>query len=346
MEFNFLKIVKAHRAVLFLAVLSLFSLSCKDKTDSKDKKADLVFRLALQPDEANKAWEAANLVKKELESRSNGRIRIMFYPSGVLGNEHQLLETCYLGIIEMVQCTSSVVTTLDPTFDTLDMPYLFVDEQHHQKVLNGTIGKELLEGLSKNKLQGLGFYSCGFRNIYANKPITCPEDLSRMKIRVMESPVMIESLNAMGASATSLSASEIFTALKTRVVDGAENNPNVFVAAAHIEAVKQYSLTRHFANQHVLVANKEWLDSVKQKYPDLYQLIVDVPRDIVGEYNRRWEIAENKAYKDMKDQGVTVNEVSKENILKFMKRVEPVYESRKETVPPELVRRIRKEAGL
>ena len=307
---------------------------------------ELVFRLALQPNEANKAWEAANLVRHELQRRSNGRIKILFYPAGVLGNERQILETCYLGIIEMVQCTSSVVTTLDPTFDTLDMPYLFIDEEHHQRVLNGGIGRELLDGLRRNKLRGLAFYSCGFRNIYANKPVTSPEDLDHMKIRVMESPVMIESLNRMGASATPLSASEVFTALKTGVVDGAENNPNVFVSAAHIEAVTHYSLTRHFANQHVLVANKTWLDTIKEKHPDLYQLIVEVPRAVIPEYNRLWGLAETQAYKDIKTHGGTINQVSKEHILSFMRKVEPVYESKQGSVPPELVKRIRGEAGL
>lgn len=270
----------------------------------------------------------------------------MFYSAGVLGDEQQLIETCYLGVIEMVQCTSSVVTTLDPAFNTLDMPYIFVDEPHHLRILNGPIGQELLDGLTRNKLQGLAFYSCGFRNIYANKAVTRPEDFTGLKIRVMESPVMIDAINLMGASATPLSASEVFTALKTGVVDGAENNPNVFVSAAHIEAVKHYSLTHHFANQHVLIANKAWLDKVKRQHPDLHQLIIDVPRDIIPEYNRIWEAAEEQAYQDIQKQGGYVHEVGREAILAFMARVEPLYEKRKKSVPPDLVRRIRQEAGL
>lgn len=317
-----------------------------DTPGATAREPDLVFRFALQPDPANKVWDAARLVKETLESRSNGRIKIMFYSSGVLGNERQLLETCYLGVIEMVQCTSSVVTTLDATFDTLDMPYLFVDEPHHLRVLNGPIGQELCDGLNKNKLQGLAFYSCGFRNIYASKAVTCPEDFQGVKIRVMESPVMIAALNLMGASATPLSASEVFTALKTGVVDGAENNPNVFVSAAHIEAVKHYSLTRHFANQHVLIANKAWLDKVKREYPDLHQLIIDVPLDIIPEYNGIWRAAEEKAYLDIKEQDGYVHDVSRESIRAFIKCVEPLYKKKKDSVPPELVRRIRQEAGL
>jgi tripartite ATP-independent transporter DctP family solute receptor len=339
--------IRRSRKGYILAVVMLFAgiTSCRD-SGTRYKDAELVFRLALQPNEANKAWEAANLVKQEIERRSGGRIRVMFYPSGVLGNEQQLLETCYLGIIEMVQVTSSVVTTLDPTFDTFDMPFLFLDEDHHQKVLNGKIGRELLNGLNQHELQGLAFYSCGFRSIYANKPVASPEDLSGLKIRVMESPVMIESLIKMGASATPLSASEVFTALKTGVVDGAENNPNVFVAAAHIEAVKYFSLTRHFANQHVLVANKKWLDRIRRDHPDLYELIITVPRDIITEYNTRWNRAVENAFRDIKEQGGTIIEPDRENILRFIENVQPVYEMKSETVPPELVARIRKEAGL
>lgn len=334
--------------VLFLFLILLWGCQNHPKgaEDNAANESELVFRLALQPNEANKAWEAANLVKQELEKRSNGRIMTMFYPAGVLGNERQLLEACYLGIIEMVQVTSSVATTLDATFDTLDMPYLFINEEHHKKVLGGPIGREFMDGLNKYGLQGLAFYSCGFRNIYANKPVSSPEDLDRMKIRVMESPVMIDALNLMGASATPLSASEVFTALKTGVVDGAENNPNVFVSAAHIEAVKHYSLTRHFANQHILIANKKWLDKVKEKHPDLYKLIIEVPIQITPEYDKRWNKAEQVAYDAIIEKGGTITDVSEENILKFFERVKPIYEKKKATVYPELVERIRKEAGL
>lgn len=326
-----------------LAYLVLSSGQAGADRESRPASPDLVFRLALQPNEANKAWDASYLVKRDLEARSDGRIKVLFYPAGVLGNERQLLESCYLGIVEMVQCTSSVVTTLDPTFDVLDMPYLFADEAHHQRILNGQIGQELLDALSRHRLLGLAFYSCGFRNIYASKPVRDPANLAGMKIRVMESPVMISALNCMGASSTPLSASEVFTALKTGVVDGAENNPNVYVSTAHIEAVKYYSLTRHFANQHVLVANKPWLDKVAREFPDLYDLIRSVPKDVIAEYNLRWEAAEAKAFAAIQAQGGTIVDVTRANILKFMERVEPVYESKKKNVPPELVQRIRQE---
>ena len=348
-----MKIVYKKTLLISLLGIILANCSCKESEGSRPSKdvrskPELVFRFALQPNPANKAWEAANLVKGELESQSDGRIKVMFYDSGVLGAERQLLETCYLGMIEMVQCTSSVVTTIDPAFSLLDIPYLFVNESHHRKVLNGTIGQELLDGLNRHRLQGLAFYSCGFRNIFNAKgrEIRRPMDLSGLKIRVMESPVMINSLNAMGASATPFSAGELFQALKTGVVDGAENNPQVFTSEKFYEAgCMNYSLTMHFANQHVLVVNYEWFEKLKKTHPDLYQLICDVPRQVMEEYNRRWDEAVNAAIDEMKERKVVINEV--DDINAFIERVESVYDDffkRYPQVDRSLVKRIRQES--
>ena len=340
---------------LALIVLLLFTLDgCKESSSGRkdnDSKTqpELVFRFALAANPANKAWEAASLIKEELERASNGQIKIMFYDSGVLGSERQLLETCYLGVIEMVQCTSSVVTTIDPTFSLLDLPYLFINEEHHLKVMNGTIGSEILDGLREHKLQGLAFFSCGFRNMFntRGKQICQPEDMYGLKIRVMESPVMIKSINHMGASATPLSATELFQALKTGVVDGAENNPQVFISEKFYEAgCMNYSNTRHFANQHVLVVNRDWFDKLKHSHPHLHRLVKNVPRKIIDEYNTRWNLAVSSAEAEMLKRGVTMNEI--EDLTNFIKAVQPVYDeffAGHKDIPEEVVDRIRQEAN-
>ncbi|MCE5249441.1 TRAP transporter substrate-binding protein DctP [bacterium] len=318
--------------------LLLLTGGCRNETP--EQNAELVFRMAVQHDSSNKVWVATDLFRRELERRSNGRIRVMFYDSGVLGAERQILEACYLDVIEVVQVTSSVVTTIGPVFSTLDMPYLFVSEEHHQKVLNGPIGRELLDSLSGIRLQGLAFYSCGFRDVFNSKrPVYGPDDLRGMKIRAMESPVMLNSINSMGASATPLDASEVYSALKTGVVDGAENNPQVFISQHYSNACKFYSLTGHFANQHVLIANKKWLDSLK---PEFRELIRAVARDIIPEYNRAWNEAVAEAMTRMAERNVSVNGVDDKRA--FIERVQPIYEEYRDSVPPELVLRIRKEA--
>lgn len=314
------------------------------------RKPELVFRLALQPNRANAVWEGTTLIRQELEQRSGGRIKVMFYDSGVIGDEGALLMNCYLGIVEMIQCTSSVVTTLDPNFSLLDLPYLFVDEEHHLRVLNGPIGRELLDGLRRHRLQGLTFFSCGFRNLFNARgvAVTSPADLRGMKIRVMESPVMIRSLNAMGGSATPLPAGELFQALRTGVVDAAENNATVFVSEKFTEAgARNFSLTEHFANQHVLIANRDWLDRVAREHPDLHRIIVEAPGNILAEYNRRWNASIAASFVAIERAGVAVNRVPDKRA--FIEQVRPLWNEflqRHPEVDPTLLARIQAEGGL
>lgn len=310
----------------------------------------LEFRLALQPDPENKAWEGARLVREYLERESGGRIRVHFYDSAVLGDEQALLMNCYLGIVEMVQCTSSVVTTLDPAFGLLDLPYLFVSAEHHRRVLDGPVGADLLAGLRERRLDGLGFFSCGFRNLFNARGVrvASPEDLRGMKIRVMESPVMIRSVNAMGGSATPLPAGELFQALRTGVVDAAENNANVYLSARFHEAgARNFSLTEHFATQHVLVANRAWLERVEREHPDLHRLIREAPVRIRAEYDRRWDAAVEAAFDSMEAAGVTINAVDDKR--PFVERVRSLHEEFLRLYPkvdPALLERIRREAAL
>lgn len=340
---------------LFLAgsMITLLSMMvvCRNDHSSKNLKnePELVFRFALQPNKANKAWEAANLMRQYLERESNGRIKVMFYDSGVLGAERQLLEACYLGVVEMVQATSSVLTTLEPTYSLLDMPYIFVNEDHHKAVLDGEIGRDLLNNLRKHRLQGLAFYSCGFRNLFTKYgPVIKPEDMNGLKIRVMESPIMIKAINYMGAKATPLSAGELFQALKTGVVDGAENNPNVFVSDKYYEAgCKYYSFTEHFANQHVMVASLDWLEKVKLKHPDLYAIIMKTPNAIKEEYNRRWDAAVEASIDAMKQEGVTIaNNIDKKSFINSIQPLLSEFLEKHPEIDRNLVKRINQKAGL
>lgn len=332
-----------------LALVTILMVGCTRSARPADDPV-LEFRLALQPDPANKAWEGARLVRDYLERESGGRIKVHFYDSGVLGDEQALLMNCYLGVVEMVQCTSSVVTTLDPAFGLLDLPYLFVSGEHHRRVLDGSVGDDLLGGLREHRLVGLGFFSCGFRNLFNARgiPVASPEDLHGMKIRVMESPVMIRSVNAMGGSATPLPAGELFQALRTGVVDAAENNANVYVSARfHESGARNFSLTEHFATQHVLVANRAWLERVEKNHPDLYRLIREAPVQIRAEYDRRWDAAVEAAFEAMHAAGVAINPVADKR--PFVARVQSLHEdflTRSPGVDPSLLERIRAEAGM
>ena len=338
--------------VLLGILLVFFGRESRDVGELKNNpkpKPELSIRFALELNPANRGWITAKMIKDGLEARSNGRIEVMFYDSGMLGSDRKLVETCYLGVIEMVQCTTSVLATVDPVFGLLDMPYLFVNEEHQKKVLNGPIGCEILDGLREYKLQGLVFYPIGFRNMFNTKGIKIrrPQDLNGLKIRVMESPIMVKAVNYMGASATPLSAGEVFQSLKTGVVDGAENNPQLFVSEKYYEAgCTNYSMTRHFANQSIIVVNRDWFDGLKEKKPELYEIIRTVPAEILEDFNRLWDEAVKEAMIEMEKQKVLVNET--DDITEFIERVRPIYEEFFKKYPKVqrgLLTRIRGEAG-
>lgn len=315
-----------------ILMIACLSFSCSGRQDKKMNPGEpqLKFRLALELKPDTKIWEASNLFKQELEKASleddirEGEIEVNFYDQGSIGTERQLLEACYIGAVEVVQVNTSVVTTIEPAYSILNLPYLFIDKAHHQKVLQGDIGQEMLNMLSRHKLQGLNFYSAGFRNIFYKYPAGKPcadtqEGFGGLKIRVMESPIMISSINAMGASATPIPFSELYQALKTGVVDGAENSAKVFVSYNYQETgCNCFTLTEHSTDQHVLIANATWLNSLKPKYKNR---ILKVAKAINVQYDTIWEETTEQAMEQMKEQHVRINPLAdKEAFITSVKK--------------------------
>ncbi len=309
------------RALLYLLVLSLFLLTgCSPEvgSHSMENSPKLVFRLSneLKPD--SRIWEVANLFRNELEKESPegdikaGEINVVFYDQGTVGSERQLLESCYFDVLEMVQVNSSILTMLDPAYSILDLPYLFVTEEQHAAVLNGEIGKKFLQRLKKFNLHGLGFYSTGFRNLFYKSPldsieVKTPHDFHGLKIRVMESSVMINSINAIGATATPIPFSELFQSMKTGVVDGAENSARIFMSYKYYEAgCNQFTLTEHFANQHMLIANAKWFASLAPKYQKRIAEAIAISQ---RQFDEIWKHTTEESLKDMQAQGVMINKI-------------------------------------
>lgn len=308
-------------ASLYIVMLSLFLLTgCTSEVESQSKENSpkLVFRLSneLKPD--SRIWEVSNLFRNELEKASPdgsikaGEIKVVFYDQGTVGSERQLLESCFFDVLEMVQVNSSILTMIDPAYSILDLPYLFVTEEQHAAVLNGDIGMKFLQRLEKFNLQGLGFYSTGFRNLFYKYPVDrievkTPQDFQGLKIRVMESPVMINSINAIGATATPIPFSELFQSMKTGVVDGAENSARIFMSYKYYEAgCNQFTLTEHFANQHILIANAKWFASLEYKYQKRIKEAIAVSQ---RQFEEIWEHTTDESLKDMQEKGVRINEI-------------------------------------
>lgn len=311
--------------------LVLLTLAGCDAAASENEPR-LVFRLANELTPEGRIWDVSRLFKEEVERASPdgtvaaGEIEVVLYDRGMVGTERQLLENTYFGVMEIVQINTAIVSTIDPAYNLFDLPYLFVSDEHHKAVLAGPIGDEMLLRLQQHGLVGLGLYGLGFRDMfYKRRGSSCvrtPDDLRGLKMRVIESPIMIDAINALGASATPVPFSELFQALRTGVVDGADNAARLFIASRFYETgANCFTRTEHFTNQHVLVANGDWLEALEPRYR---KRIREAARKIVPEFNELWADATADALTEMQQYGITVNDV--EDKRAFMARVDGVSE--------------------
>src|SRR3954463_4092104 len=166
--------------------------------------------------------EAIERMGKKLEAQTNGRISIQMYPSMQLGGEKEMIEQAQVGALQIARIS---VGALGPVIDELNvfnMPFIFRDEGHMRKVIDGPIGDELLQKISANaqtRLIALGWMDAGTRNVHSNKPVTKPSDLKGMKGRMMGNPIFAETMNAMGGNGVAMGFNELYSAMQTGVVD-------------------------------------------------------------------------------------------------------------------------------
>ena len=184
----------------------------------------------------------ADLVKE----RSNGRIVIEVYPGSQLGQEKAVIEQVQFGAIDFTRVSISPLAAFVPVFNALQLPYLYRSEDHMWKVLLGPIGKELFASLEPSGFVGIGWFEPGARNFYNSKrPVTKPEDLKGLKIRVQESELMVGMVQGLGAVATPMPYGEVYSGLQTGVIDGAENNWPSYESTSHYEVAKFFTLDEH-----------------------------------------------------------------------------------------------------
>ncbi|MDI6600759.1 MAG: DctP family TRAP transporter solute-binding subunit [Thermoanaerobacteraceae bacterium] len=190
---------------------------------------------------------AANKFKELVEKNSNGQLKVEIYPAGQLGDARTIVEGIQMGTIEMGDVENGPMGRFAPAAMLWDLPYLFRDIDHAYKVLDGPVGDKIKEMYLNKGIRVLAFNDGGFRYFTNNKrPITKPDDMKGLKIRVMESEVMINTINAFGASTISMAFGEVYTALQQGTVDGQENPLDLIDSQKFYKAQKYLSLSKHF----------------------------------------------------------------------------------------------------
>ncbi len=205
---------------------------------------------------------------KKLEAATNGRIKMQMFPGAVLGQEKEVVEQTQLGAIQIARISLGVIGPVVPDVNVFNMPFVFRDVAHMRKVIDGPIGDELLQKVTDSpaKLVGLGWMDGGARNLYTKKPVKTPADLAGQKVRMMGNPLFVDTMNAMGGNGIAMAYGEVFTALQTGVIDGAENNPPSYFTANHYNTpAKFYAQTNHLIIPEIFVMSKVTWDKLSKE---------------------------------------------------------------------------------
>ncbi|MFC1621337.1 TRAP transporter substrate-binding protein [Candidatus Omnitrophota bacterium] len=250
--------MKRLKLFVVLSVLALFIFSYI--TDSLASEA-LIFKSSDVHNDGYPTVEAVKHMGELLENWTNGRITVKVYPGGKLGGEREALEQVQLGYIHMTRVSLGPVGVYSEGLNAFNLPYIFRDTEHMHKVVDGDIGKGLLRGLEKGDLIGLCFMDSGSRSFYnKHHPIRTPEDMKGLRFRVMDNPIFVEMVKALGAEAVKIPFTEIYSAIKSDAVDGAENNAPTVFTQKHYEVTDYYSITEHLIVPEILVFSKKIWD--------------------------------------------------------------------------------------
>jgi tripartite ATP-independent transporter DctP family solute receptor len=264
------------------------------------------------------AQEFARLV----EEATKGEVVIKVYGGGRLGKgERELLEGLQLGTIDMAVTATGPMSNFSEDMGVVDLPFLFTSNEHVDKVLDGPIGRSLLDGVEKTGIKGLAFFENGFRNFTNSKrSLLTPEDFVGLKFRTMENPVHLASVRQLGAQAVPMSWGEVYTSLQTGVIDGQEN-PVAIVSAFKLSEVQKYlSLTGHFYSPAPLSMSLKKFKALDAQHQ---QALLDAALKAAA-YERKL-IRDNEAEQlaALKEQGMVVSEVDK---AVFVEAMAPVYD--------------------
>lgn len=323
--------MKILNLTLLLCVSSFFCFSCKQKTEEVR-----VLKLAHGLSPSHSVHVGLVYMGEQLQALSGGKMRLDIYPSAQLGAENQCIELLQIGSLDITKVSSAALEGFVDAFKVFGIPYLFRSREHFFSVIDGPVGKQLLASTERYWFRGLTYFDSGARSFYTiNTPVRKPSDLQGLKIRVQKSPIAVEMMKTFGGSATPVDWGELYTALQSNVVDGAENNTPSITTAFHHEVARYFSLNEHTMCPDVIIISlatwnklspqeKEWLQQASDK---------------ATKYQRRlWAEQEKQSLEEMKEKGMEIIYPDKQP---FMEAAAPMIERyRREEAFRELIEKI------
>ena len=313
------------RSVIRLGAFTALAATTRGFVPSASAQSKMMFKASDVHPAGYPTVVAVENIGKKLETATNGRLGVQMFAAMQLGGEKEAIEQAQIGAIQFARVS---VGALGPVIDDLNvfnLPFLFRNTAHMQRVIDGPIGEELLGKVTSNQkagLVGICWMDAGARNMYdTKKSIKSIDDLKGLKVRVMGNPMFVDMMNALGGNGVAMGYDQVFSALQTGVVDGAENNPPSFVFDNHYQVAKYYSLTEHLIVPEILVLSRKTWDALSAE--DREQ-VKKFAREAQAEERVLWAAYEKQAIDKAKAAGIQIIEIADK--APFQAAVKPVWD--------------------
>lgn len=328
--------MKKFLSAFLVAMIGVFSFSCGE---GHAAKYTLKMGATVQEDSAS-GISMIKYFKPYVEEKSGGKIAVEIYANSILGGDRQLFESLQMNTVQASFGPTSVLANFEPNYSIVDAPFLFKDKKTAYAALDGDFGAMLAKGLPEKGMRVLGYGENAFRNISnIAKPITKMEDMKGLKIRVMEAPVYINTVKALGANATPMAFNELYTALQQGTVDGQDNGVVLTYTAKLYEVLKFYTFTEHCYAANAYVFSEEFLQSLPK---DLLQVVEDGTKYALENQRRLNTEMEEELIQVIEKSGVKVNRLSDEEKERWQKATAPVIDALAGTVSKEVLEAAKK----
>ncbi|SIQ51242.1 TRAP transporter substrate-binding protein [Pseudacidovorax sp. RU35E] len=281
-----------------------------------------VFKIGTGLSEDHPQAQALKYFADRLAAKSGGKLTARVYASGSLGNDLSMTSALRGGTLEMTIPDSSTLVSLVKPFGVLNLPMTFNNEKEADAVLDGTFGQKLLAKLPEKGLIGLGYWENGFRHVTnSRRPVQRADDLSGLKLRVIQSPLFLETFNALGANATPMPFTELYTAMEQAAVDGQENPPATILASKFYEVQKHLVLSRHMYSAWVLLMSKKTWDGLSAEEQKIVQ---DAAKEAMLYERKTIRAFSDTALADLKKAGMQITELPPAEQARMRSKLQPV----------------------
>ncbi|MHB1652948.1 MAG: TRAP transporter substrate-binding protein [Desulfitobacteriaceae bacterium] len=326
-----------------IASLLIFLSGCGTQTNNTAKsgnsaadvkKGEFVIKVASPSAPDDSCVQSYYKFKDLVESKSNGRIQVQVFPNGQLGDQANYIAQMQAGNIQIGEVTTSLLAPLDGEFGVFDLPYIAKSMDSEINVLKSGMGDKMSKNLENNAgLKIVGWLVRSPRSVYSSKgPIKTADDFKGLKIRVMQSPIMVKTMELLGAQPVPISANERYMALQTHVVDAAENSVPLIITQKEYEVTKYVSLTEHFLTPNVMAMDAKFFNKLPA---DLQKIVSDSGKE-AADYEVQVEKQQlNDAIKTLESKGMKVNSISDKS--SFIEKVRPIYAAYQDKIGKDVI---------